>query len=172
MDYFHQKGFSLLADRDGIWLISSSTVGYYRQGRLNTLMDDQRLGDISRPFFYRGSPAVVAVTPDGAGPWIFEKGQWRSGGSLALPTRECLYGIAGQLQVLCRGESIHIFVQAGKTIHYRTGTTISEHGEAVWQPVLVAAFTENWQRLGDLAVRTVVVDATGASNGKADFEIS
>lgn len=126
----------LLADKDRIWIISSSAVGFYRNGKITIVSKEKTLGDISRPFFYRGSPAVVEERPTGLTVMRFVGNRWHKEFlfMVGLPTNQ--ERIENIVQVLSYKKTLHFFLKLGDTLYYRAGLSLAQRDDRdLWQPV-------------------------------------
>ncbi len=133
----------LLAGIDRLWIISSSGVGFYQNGKITVIYEKKTLGDISRPFLYEGHPAVVEERPTGIALMIYVDDIWQKKLSFPLKSQENLGCIHCSVQILSKEERLHFFLQFGKTLYYREGPPPAEIDEQdVWQPV--AGVGRNW----------------------------
>ena len=133
----------LLAGTDRLWIISSSAMGFYQNGKITVIYEEKTLGDISRPFLYEGHPAVVEERPTGIALMIFVDGTWQKKLSFPLKSPENMGCIHCSVQILSKEERLHLFLQFGKTLYYREGPPPAEIDERdVWQPVAGAG--RNW----------------------------
>lgn len=126
----------LLADKDRMWIISSSAVGFYRNGNISIVSEEKTLGDISRPFFYRGFPAVVEQRPTGLTVMTFVGNNWQKEFlfMVGLPTKK--ERIDNILQVLSYKKTLHFFLKLGDTLYYRAGLSpVQTDDRDLWQPV-------------------------------------
>jgi len=133
----------LLAGTDRLWIISSSAMGFYRNGEISVISEEKTLGDISRPFLYEGLPAVVEERPTGIALMVFFDETWQKKLSFPLKSPENLGCIHRSVQILSNEGRLHFFLQFGKTLYYREGPPPVEIDERdVWQPV--AEVGRNW----------------------------
>ncbi len=133
----------LLAGNDRLWIISSSTIGFYQKGKISDVSNEKRLGDISRPFLYEGFPAVVEDRPDGFALTIFADGAWQKKFPFKLNLQEKQDRIRGSLQVVPKDGTLHLFLRYGDTLYYREGLPSSEtEDHDSWQPI--SEVDDNW----------------------------
>lgn len=133
----------LLAGTDRLWIISSSAMGFYRNGEISVISEEKTLGDISRPFLYEGHPAVVEERPTGIALMVFFDDTWQKKLSFPLKSPENLGCIHRYLHILSKEGRLHFFLQFGKTLYYREGPPPVEIDDRdVWQPVAEAGM--NW----------------------------
>jgi len=136
-----------LAAPERLWAVSSLEAGYYDPDAEALVLKKAQLGDISPPFFLDGRPAVIENSPSGCGVFVYESGGWRRARALPwLSPREELV-IRRDLQACGFGRAFlrNILKLVDGFFSFMIG-------------IMVAALSENWQRVGDMAARTVVVD--------------
>ena len=132
----------LLAGEDRLWILSPSSVSYYADGQVHEEPDPKPLADISRPFLYKGRPAVIERTPPGYRLAVYTEGDWTFEDHLALDANGPAQDIE-KLQVVSEGPTLHVFRQFGSTLYYRAGLpTASDDGEQEWQTV--CSVDEDW----------------------------
>lgn len=126
----------LLPGNDRLWIISSSAIGFYRNGKITILSEEKTLGDISRPFLYEGYPAVVEERPTSLTLMVFFEDSWEKKLSFTLKFQENRGRIHRYLQALSSDGKLHLFLKFGKTLYYREGPPPGEIDERrVWQPI-------------------------------------
>jgi uncharacterized RDD family membrane protein YckC len=126
----------LLAGSDRLWIISSSVIGFYRNGEINIISEEKTLGDISRPFLYGGYPAVVEERPTGLALMIFVEDRWQKKSAFTLNFEGIQGRIRCNLKALSSEGKLHLFLKFGRTLYYREGLPPAENDERdVWQPI-------------------------------------
>jgi len=156
----------LLPGNNMLWIISSSAIGFYQDGHISILSIDRLLGDISRPFLYKGSPAVIEDRPDGFALMVFAKNTWQKEFPLTLDLQENPCCIRDNLQVLWGEGKLHIFLKFGDTLFYREGLPTDEKdNQDSWIPVVKA--TRNW--LAVLLEGRLTVFTSQSTNGHCRF---
>jgi uncharacterized RDD family membrane protein YckC len=132
----------LLAGKDRVWIISSSAIGFYRNENIKIVSQEKTLGDISRPFLYRGYPAVVEERPTGLTLMVFIGNRWQKEFSLGVNVQETRERIYNKVQVLSYNGTLHLFLKFGDTLYYREGPLPAPRGDRdLWQPVAEVGYT-------------------------------
>ena len=103
----------LLPGMNRLWIISSSAVGYFQDGEVVLVSEKKTLGDISRPFLYKGMPAVIEESPIGLTLMVLKDGSWEKESSISLDIQKERCCIQKNLQVLCEWDSVHVFLKYG-----------------------------------------------------------
>jgi uncharacterized RDD family membrane protein YckC len=116
---------------DRVWIISPENVRYYRDGRLTVMNVDQRLGNISNPFLYRGLPAVLEERPGRMALIVLRGGRWEIERFFQLGPENEEYSMIEDLRVVSIGDDLHLFLLFGDTVFYRKG--IPEQPEEEWE---------------------------------------
>jgi uncharacterized RDD family membrane protein YckC len=111
----------LLPGGERLWIISSSVVGFYQDGDIILLSDRKILGDVSRPFLYKGGPALIEEKPSGLALMVFVENKWQQELSFRLALQEGPVGVENNLQVLWDQNAFHLFLKFGNTLYYRKG---------------------------------------------------
>lgn len=128
----------LLNGVDRLWLISPDTLGYYKDGKIEVEPLQRRIGAISRPFLYQGSPAVVEESPDGYKLRAYASGEWQTKGELSIGLED-RGSCACRLQVVeCQGV-FHSFLDFGQTLYHHEGIPFRGREGQMWNPVTKAA---------------------------------
>jgi uncharacterized RDD family membrane protein YckC len=126
----------LLAGNDRLWIISSSAIGFYQNGKISVISEAKRLGDILRPFLYENLPAVIEDRPGGLTLSVFDGGAWQKKLSFKLNLQEKQGEVRGNLQVVPSEGALHLFLKYGDTLYYREGLPTPEADDPdAWQPV-------------------------------------
>jgi len=134
------KDCCLLQGTDRLWVIAADAVGSYRDGEVTWEDPGERLGGITRPFLYRGLPAVVEERPNGRVLRTFADGRWQTGVPFDLHL-QVQGGTApepdpGSLQVVADGGTLHLFLDYHGTLYHREGLPRPDGDAAgAWQPV-------------------------------------
>jgi uncharacterized RDD family membrane protein YckC len=103
----------LLADGERLWLISSSRMSVYTDGRLNAISTSETLGDICRPFLFRGAPTLVENRPDGGRLLSWTGEGWERIRDLPNARGSCHF------QPLPVDDSVWLFRRDGKTLYFQ-----------------------------------------------------
>jgi uncharacterized RDD family membrane protein YckC len=130
----------LLPNEDRLWLVSSESMGYFQDGGITREAPDRKLGEISRPFFHSGAPAVVEESPEGFTLLTYTDGDWQEVGTLSLE-REKRFSV-DELQIVESGGKHHCFWRLGESLYYREGVPLNEEERGGWD--LVSKVSRNW----------------------------
>ncbi len=127
----------LLAGSDRLWIFSSTSTGYYKDGQLASHSLSAPLERVSRPFTYRGRPALIACEPPGYRLKVYEDGAWQPAAQLRMKLPNESDDCSGEyLQAFeCDGE-LHVFCQvplAAPVYHHR-GLPL-EDADQTWENV-------------------------------------
>jgi uncharacterized RDD family membrane protein YckC len=126
----------LLAGADRLWIISSSKVGFFQDGKINVILKEKILGEISRPFLYEGHPAVIEEGPNGFAFVVFVDGAWQRKAFFTLKLQERLGHIQDSFQGVSRDEKLYLFLKFGDTLYYREGLPTGETDDQdLWRPI-------------------------------------
>jgi uncharacterized RDD family membrane protein YckC len=116
----------LLADGDRLWLISSDRMARLAGEQLEILQTPEPLGDITRPFLFQGSPAVVESRPEGERLLAWRGGAWEEVRRLSGEGRICCH------QALPTDTGV-LFLRRERQTLYALDTG---EGEPTWRVVL------------------------------------
>lgn len=132
----------LLAGKDRLWIISSSSLSYYDGDKLDSVSTTRHLGDISSPFMYKGNPAVIERTPASLNLEVFDGDDWIKERILISSVYDTLYSDR-EIKIISQGAEICSFLKFGRTIYYRKGVpSESEEDLKLWQSICPAG--TNW----------------------------
>jgi len=137
---------SLLADDDGIWIISSNCMTQYAGKGLAKLNLTKHPGNITKPFLLHGRPAALEYAPDKTPIIMYDGGIWQKKYELSLGHLAREPRTAQKLRILGNNNRIHLFMQLGNTLYHRsysldTGISNEDNWESVgtiyktWQAV-------------------------------------
>ena len=159
----------LLAGGENLLLISQSKMLELKDGTLAEVASYASLGNISRPFFYHGLPAVVEGRPDGLFLAVFESGRW-SRSPVFLEKGEDFRDVERRIQVISIGEANHMFLKIGKVLFHRVGLPLapSNNSVDVWRSVGVSDC--RWQSFALDGRPTVVFSGSGGLRSVAFHE--
>lgn len=126
----------LLAGPDRLWIISSSSLAYVKDGAIQYKQDIEPLGDISHPFLYANRPALIESTPDGFALRTYHVHGWAKGKKIDWLEKDGHFNIRKDLQVVPGGNTVHVFMRYGRSIYYRKGLSPGDQGTRKdWQPI-------------------------------------
>jgi len=128
---------SLLAGSDTLWIISPNFVTQYTDRGLGKAARIRYAGNTSKPFLLHNLPAVVKDAPDETSVLVYENGTWQRKYGLNLGLKAKKISIATDLQVLCDESQMHLFMQLGVTVYYKSCSFDSIIGN-----------TEPWEAVG------------------------
>lgn len=123
----------LLAAGDRLWLLSESTLGYFRDQKISILPPSGRRGDLSVAFLFDGKPAALELLPDRTNLLVIENDAWvvRTSGRLSLSEK---HASMKQVRGVQADGALFLFMKCGETIF--TSEWISDSGsEPVWSAV-------------------------------------
>ena len=66
-----------LAGTDRLWILSSGSVAYRMDGKIESTKLATPLGKVSRPFLYEGRPALIACEAPGYRLLVWKEGKWQ-----------------------------------------------------------------------------------------------
>ena len=145
----------LLADEDRLWLIAYDEVLYYREDKLKAVPVTGSLGEICRPFMYKGTPAVVEADPMGQSLRILEAGEWKKVDSLDLnlgPTR-----FSRAFQAVESGGTLHVFMRHGNALMHHRGWP-GESTEDEWEGVTEFGRQASWTAMDNHGEPAIIVE--------------
>ena len=135
----------LVAGEDRLWILSAGHVGYWQDGKVEMTELPEPLEDVSRPFLYRGRPALIASQPPGYRLMVWEDQAWQSQERLRMKLPRESDDCTGEyLQAFeCNGD-VHVFCQAPlrAPVYYHKGLPLAD-AEQNWQKVVDAM--GNWK---------------------------
>ncbi len=129
-----------LAGTDRLWILSSSRVGYYKDGKIESKKLAKPLGKVSRPFLYEGRPALIASEAPGYRLRVWEAGGWQSKQKLRMKLPNESDECSGEyVQAFERDGVVHVFCQVPLVapVYYHRGLPLAE-AEQSWQKVAEA----------------------------------
>jgi uncharacterized RDD family membrane protein YckC len=133
----------LLSGRDRLWVISSSYIGFIDNGVVVSAADNIALGNISRPFMYKGNPAVIEERPSGYSLLAFSDNAWQEESPIVLSFGNNSSCCMSNIRVVTHGENIHFFLKQGGTLFYRDNFPVNnKESREAWQPV--ASIGSSW----------------------------
>lgn len=113
----------LLADDDRLWIITNNAISFYRGGEVAGIKKTNKLGDFSRPFIYKGKPALTEQRGDMLFLDVFDGVEWRKEAELELMegVTECPED-GCYLEVVADGAGeLYFFAWDGKDVYWRKG---------------------------------------------------
>lgn len=132
---------SLLAGKDRLWIVSTESVGYFKDCKYTTKKNDSVFENVSIPFLYQGKPAFIAVESPGYRLMVYENEKWNPAQKLRIrlpqETDKCVgkylraFEQDGQLHVFCQ-------VQFSPPVYYHKGLPLAENEDQVWERVASA----------------------------------
>lgn len=135
-------GYQLLPDSDSLWIISSSSIGYYKGDTIYVLpMGDTTNNIIPRPFLYEGFPATFKLELDSiVSLYYYKDKQWYKRESITLLDKEFLYL---DLEIIGHNRDYHFFLEIEGIVYYWKG--FPKKGKRIWdywKPIAKAKY--NW----------------------------
>ncbi|MCD4786358.1 MAG: RDD family protein [Candidatus Eremiobacteraeota bacterium] len=102
----------LLSDKDRMWIVSRNGLLEYRDGKISEVFRKKIKAEISRPFFYKGHPAMVVEAQSHLFRIrYFDKGQWQDGEEFELidESESGCYSSVSNIQVLNCNDKLYLF---------------------------------------------------------------
>ncbi len=110
----------LIAGADELWIVSRYYVSQYTNSGLGPVTRSQYPGNFRSPFLLQNRPAVLEDTPDGTSIIVFDAGTWQRKYEIDLNFEEKQHSKVKNLQVLNDGVQLHIYIQLGYTLYYKS----------------------------------------------------
>lgn len=134
----------VLGGGERLLVISQSKMWEVDEGKLVLADSYPSLGNISRPFYYEGAPAVVEGQPDRLFIAVFADGRWEKM-RISIKQATNYRNVEEILQVLTIDGTQHVFLQVAKTLFHRVGLpSLRSNGTGRgWDAVGSAC--SNWQ---------------------------
>ncbi|MBN3039977.1 MAG: RDD family protein [Candidatus Omnitrophica bacterium] len=127
----------LFADKDKLWIISPSYLAYIENDELIELELDRNLGNISNPFLYKGSPAVIEFLPSEIVVKALINNTWQRQANLTLWNSSQFDYLAKNIRVITDDNTIHFFYESSGSLFYINKPISSRNFDVVdWEPVL------------------------------------
>jgi uncharacterized RDD family membrane protein YckC len=125
-------------------VVSKTRMWEVDAGKLVPLATYPSLGNISRPFYHEGAPAVIESRPDRLFLALFIDGRWEKT-RISMKQATTYRDIEEILQVLTIHDTQHVFLQVGKTLFHKIGlpSRLSDWSDREWDAVGSAC--SNWQ---------------------------
>lgn len=129
----------LLPGENDFFIVTSDAVGKFNGREFEIIGTEKKLGSISRPFFYQGSPAVIEFRPDGIALQAFVNGDWKESGFLR--TSAIQPGFMEDIQVISDGAFCGYFTRYKGTVYFHRGLPTDKETQAKeWEPVVSGAY--------------------------------
>jgi len=139
---------SLLAGKDALWIISPHYVTQYTDRGLGKATRTRYAGNISKPFLLHNLPAIVKDTPDETSVFVYEKGTWQRKYGLGVGPKAKKIILAQELRVLCDESQMHLFMEQGDIVYYKSCPFDSITGNTEpWEAVGSAG--KSWQAVSN-----------------------
>ncbi|NQT37112.1 MAG: hypothetical protein HQ581_06465 [Planctomycetes bacterium] len=126
-----------LAGKDRLWIFSSSTGGYYKDGKLESVKLAAPLRKVSRPFLYEGRPALIGSEAPGYRLRVWDDGKWIPKQKLRMKLPNESDDCTGEyLQAFECDGVVHVFCQVplGAPVYYHRGLPLAD-AEQSWRKV-------------------------------------
>jgi uncharacterized RDD family membrane protein YckC len=133
----------LLAGGERLLLISQSRMWELQGNALVETASYPTLGNISRPFYYFESPAVIEGRPKGLSLAVFGDGEWTKA-PIFLEKERDFHNAECAVQVVNIGDTNHLFMQMGKTLFHRNGLPLDKAESDLEEWKSVGAVGHNW----------------------------
>ncbi len=132
----------LLPKNDTLWIISSESVGYYWEGKTTQIIENKRLGNISKPFVYNGNITVLETQPSGFFLRSYKKGSWMKPTQIHLMSFETDSTFLEDLQFISTDKKVFLFIKFKDVIFFSEGVPLEKQViYESWTPITNA---ERW----------------------------
>jgi hypothetical protein len=129
-----------VAGTDRLWIFSSTTGGYYKDGKITSNKLPKQLSKVSRPFMYQGSPCIIASEAPGYRLMVWSEEKWNPRQKLRMKLTNESDNCTGEyLQAFeCDGQ-LHVFCQVplAAPVYYHRGLPLAD-ADQHWQRVAEA----------------------------------
>jgi len=140
----------LLNGNNRLWVISPSSVSYYKDGEIHSVSKHGNLGDIGKPFFYQNAPCVIEQRPSGLRAMIFTEGEWRVLDKLKDLSNDYPIHNVCNLQIVTVKDAVYLFLKFGNTLYYAEGFPPSSGPpKDYWQTVTQVGRTWTAMNMGN-----------------------
>lgn len=126
----------LLAGQDGLWIICSSAISYYKDGKTNLHEVNNSLGDISAPFIYKEKPSIIEQRNGEFVLRSFQHNRWVDEDKFGVQCENNCEYVSDYLQVISISGQLHFFVQNNNGLFYHKGI-----------PEKYDSYPEKWERI-------------------------
>jgi uncharacterized RDD family membrane protein YckC len=130
----------LMTDKSDLWYISSSAIGKIKNNKPEPFRNTKMLGDIYKPFFYQGKPAVIEKTPEGFFLVTFKDGNWQAGKKMSLTGSNEASKLNGVQVVIQNNNDVYIFARFDSIIYFQKGFTFEDEPKKQWKPVTPSSY--------------------------------
>jgi len=134
----------IVPNGERLLLISQSKMEEVRNGEIIKVDAYGSLGNISRPFYYEGSPAVLEGRPDGIFLTVYENGVWTRT-QVILDEDKNAPDVDRHLQVLAVDDVYHVFLRSGKALFHRIGIPLTHSDSRSNEWMSVTSSAREWQ---------------------------
>jgi uncharacterized RDD family membrane protein YckC len=125
----------LLADKDKLWIISSSAISYYNGEELKSIPNTKQLDNIYSPFLCQGRPAVIEITSEKLNLFVFNGSDWIKERILISNIHDSLYP-GRKIKIISQDKEIYSFLKFRGTLYYRQGLPSDKEKDLKsWKPV-------------------------------------
>lgn len=126
----------LLVKDDDLWIISPESVGRFWEGKTTQIIDNMRLGSISKPFVYRGRIAVIESQPGGGFLRAYAGGAWTKPLKLNLASPVADSAFLTHMQIVTIDDRLLLFAEFKGVIFLSEGMPRDEDSADVsWTPI-------------------------------------
>jgi len=125
----------LLADKDKLWIISSSSISHYNGEELKSIPNTKQLDYIHSPFLYQDKPAVIEITSGNLNLLVFNGNDWIQERTLISNIYDSPYP-GRKMKIISQDNAIYSFLKFGGTLYYRKGLPSDKEKDlTLWKPL-------------------------------------
>ncbi len=127
----------LLSGADRLWIISDGSVAFYKDGKLDAGAKAELPGPVSRPFIYKGRPAIIAAEPPGYRLMTWDVDKWDPGQKLRMKLPAESDECTGEyLRAFESNGVLHVFCQVPlhPPVYHHAGLPLAD-AEQTWEKV-------------------------------------
>jgi uncharacterized RDD family membrane protein YckC len=126
----------LLIKDNQLWIISPESVGRFLDGKITQIIDNMRLGSISKPFVYQGRIAVIESQPGGFFLRTYSVGSWTKPMKVNLPSSMADSSFLTDLHIVAIEDRVFLFAEFKGVIFLRKGIQRDDDSTDVpWTPI-------------------------------------
>jgi len=138
----------LVAGEDRLWVLSAGNVCEFKDGKLTTTPLETPLGKVSKPFLYKGAPALIAAEAPGYRLMLLADGKWKPDAKLRMRLPAETDDCTGEyLQASEIGDVLHVFAQVplAAPVYHHVGLPLAD-ADQEWEKVADAP--GQWKAVG------------------------
>jgi len=137
----------LISDKDRMWIVSHNGLLEYKDGKLSEIYRKRSKAKISRPFFYKGNPAVVVEAKrDLFRIRYFDKGKWNDAEEFEIidDSEHKSYSSISDIQILNCDDKLYVFHNRGAELYCFEGIPGKENNLSGKWVKVTGTFGADW----------------------------